>query len=328
MHVGEPTEFLQVFLERMLQEWRLLPDTSTLNIMLEFLSRRGLAKEAMAVYDRWVDVRYALGTPHGYAASPAGLEPDVLTFRTLFRTLDPRWRPLANHAYSECSLGDWCNLADEFLPRLRSRLHDYIQSKQLNGNVLDSVLVAQLEAYAYTGKGAEVMQLLPGNIAELPRLVVVAIRGLAFNVRAVRLAHYAFEVFETYVHGDKARQRVLPPEVLRSVLDALLVACDRTRNARRALDYFHLFANGEIADTAILPSRVGLRALVRAHSKAPAALWPALAECLAIASAEGIRLDTDAIHRLEQHYGTMGPLASTAHDQVQRIVNLMINLDR
>ncbi|KAF6000862.1 hypothetical protein F1559_001664 [Cyanidiococcus yangmingshanensis] len=324
----EPVEFLRVFLERMLQEWQLRPATSTLNIMMEFLSREGRTKDLIAFYDRWIDVAYALGESDTEKASVERLLPDILTFRTLFQALDPRWRPYKDHVHPRCSLEEFCVLADKFLPRLRSHLRNYREANGLSVTALETALTAEMEAHAYTGKGVEVMELLPEVVVELPRLVVVAIRGLAFNVRAVRLAQYAFAVFETHLRYDKARQKTLTPELLRSVLDALLVACDRTRNARRALDLFHSFANGEIADTAILASRVGLRALVRAHTKAPAALWPALAECLAIASAEGIQLDADAIHRLEQHYRALGPLASTARDQVQRIMTLMFDLDR
>lgn len=324
----EPLGFLERFLERIRREWQIEPDRGTLNIMLEFLGTRGCTEEMLGFYDRWVPSPYALGKETRHDAGFARLVPDAFTFRVLFRGLDPRWRPSSLPDASRHSWREFFRLADRFLPRIQSRWSALPDSERGPAPAREALPIAEVEAFAYNGKGAQVLQILRGTLPDAQRLVVPAIRGLAYNARAVRLADYAFTIYETYVRRNETIQEKLTPQMLRSILDALLVASDRTHRARTALDLFHVFANGEIAATTVLPSHIGVRALIRAHCKAPAVLWPALAECLAIVSAEGIHLDPDAMHRLERHYAEQGATASTARQQVQRIMRLLFDLER
>lgn len=185
-----------------------------------------------------------------------------------------------------------------------------------------SMLHALFEAYSYSGKGAEIMRLL--EIPELHQLslLTTAIRGLAHNTRNKVLSGYAFVLHDRFFAPAMAAGGEPETKMIETVLDSILIACERKRQASRAIDYFHSYCDGSFASPT-LPSRRGIAALIHAHAFATPALWPSLAECLAVASATGLELDAEALCKLQKHYRDSGDSARQSLFQVTRILDLL-----
>lgn len=351
----EVDELLRV----MRDEWAVEADVVTVNTLLEHAVNERDIEHVLQLYDEW----FCEHAPDGGGAHGAALAPDDYTYRALFRACDPREirkrrehggggdcgshrrgrprrhdraardaspppPPPSGHSSTQAPL--WA-AADAHLPHLHSVA---VEGEEERGAPLTVVaLNALTEAYAFAGKGAEVVALLERQLfrdAEQCRaLAARAIRGLAYNVRARPLARYAF-----VVHRDYYAFEALSPDVttaattavtMRSnrgrdarTLDALLTACDRVGEARRAIDLFYAYAD---RDAPTLPTFEGVRALIRAHGKASPALWPALAECLALASAAGVQLDASALALLARRYDE-DARAGVAAGQARRLCEM------
>ena len=357
MNVVEQTEALRLsrealtaaeqalgYIHRVMRDdWGVDVDTVTLNTVLDRIANDGDAQRAWRCYREW----FAQKTPSSEGAGDVSsvgdewlsssdpatvgntaltlrctLPPNAQTFRALFRSCDPRMRMRVlgpSAAARQTALA----AADPLLPRMQREAEQRLGPQWHQAVDAHETLLALVDAHAFAGRTAPLQALLADEPAARPWLAVRALRGLSHNVSSPQGAAGALALHDALVKSRALQFAPADAHLAQSALESVLVACERVGEASRAIDYFLWYGEEAMADQAVPPTERGLQALVLAHARATTALWPALAECLAIAAGDGVPLCPTAMHRLERHYRALGPSAHTAWRQVARLVHLL-----